>query len=73
MSPVDRRARIIVVTPQGREVNAKAADVVARVYEDVLSALPDGERDGFIRGLNRLVDSRLAKPVACQRAPRRRM
>ena len=71
-SPVDRRARIIVVTPHGREVRAKAADVVARVYEDVLSALPDGERDGLIRGLTRLVDSRLSTPVACQRAPRRR-
>src|SRR5690349_3723346 len=40
-SPVDRRARIIAVTAQGREVNAKAADVVARVYEDVLGSLPD--------------------------------
>jgi MarR family transcriptional regulator for hemolysin len=72
-SPVDRRARIIAVTSQGREVSAKAADVVARVYEDVLSSLPDGERDGFVRGLTRLVETRLSTPVACQRAPRRRM
>ncbi|MBB4906526.1 MarR family winged helix-turn-helix transcriptional regulator [Actinophytocola algeriensis] len=72
-SPVDRRARIIVVTPQGREVHAKAADVVARVYEDVLSSLPADERDGLVRGLSRLVENRLSTPVACQRAPRRRM
>ena len=72
-SPVDRRARIIAVTPQGREIKAKAADVVARVYEDVLSSLPDDERDGLIRGLTRLVENRLSTPVACQRAPRRRM
>jgi len=72
-SPVDRRARIIVVTEQGREVHAKAAGVVERVYEDVLSALPDEERDGFVRGLTRLAESRLSTPVVCQRAPRRRM
>jgi hypothetical protein len=61
------------VTAQGREVNVKAADVVARVYDDVLSSLPDGERDGFVRGLSRLAENRLSTPVACQRAPRRRM
>jgi MarR family transcriptional regulator for hemolysin len=72
-SPVDRRARIIAVTSQGREVSAKAADVIARVYEDVLSSLPDEDRDGFVRGLTRLVETRLSTPVACQRAPRRRM
>lgn len=72
-SPVDRRARIIAVTSQGREVSAKAAEVIARVYEDVLSSLPDGERDGFVRGLTRLVETRLSTPVACERAPRRRM
>ena len=71
-SPTDRRARIIVVTPQGRAVSAKAADVVARVYEDVLSTLPDAEREGFVAGLSRLVGTRLSTPVACQRAPRRR-
>ena len=72
-SATDRRARIIVVTAQGREVHAKAADVVARVYEDVLSALPSAERKGLVEGLTRLVDTRLSTPVACQRAPRRRM
>lgn len=72
MSPADRRARIIVVTSQGRAVNAKAAEVVERVYEDVLSTLPSRERDGFVAGLTRLVESRLSTPVACQRAPRRR-
>jgi MarR family transcriptional regulator, transcriptional regulator for hemolysin len=72
-SPADRRARIIAVTSQGREVSAKAADVIARVYEDVLSSLPDEDRDGLVRGLTRLVETRLSTPVACQRAPRRRM
>lgn len=72
-SPVDRRARIIVVTAQGREVHVKAAQVVGRVYEDVLSALPAGERDGFVAGLARLVETRLSTPVVCEKPPRRRM
>lgn len=72
-SATDRRARIIVVTERGQKINAAAKDVVARVYEDVLSTLPDGEREVFLSGLTRLVETRLSTPVACQRAPRRRM
>jgi MarR family transcriptional regulator, transcriptional regulator for hemolysin len=72
-SPTDRRARIIAVTELGRKVHASAKDVVARVYEDVLSTLPDGERTALMSGLTRLVENRLSTPVACQRAPRRRM
>ncbi|MFI7676995.1 MarR family winged helix-turn-helix transcriptional regulator [Actinophytocola sp. NPDC049390] len=71
-SPTDRRARIIVVTPQGREMSAKAADVIDRVHEDVLASLPDGEREGLVAGLTRLVENRLSRPVQCERAPRRR-
>jgi MarR family transcriptional regulator, transcriptional regulator for hemolysin len=72
-SPVDRRARVIAVTDLGRKVHAAAQDVVAKVYEDVLSTLPEGERAAFMSGLTRLVENRLSTPVACQRAPRRRM
>ena len=72
-SATDRRARIIMVTDLGRKVHASAQDVVARVYEDVLSVLPQAERDGMLSGLTRLVEGRLSTPVACQRAPRRRM
>lgn len=72
-SPTDRRARIIAVTDLGRKVHAAGQDVVAKVYEDVLSTLPDGERTAFVSGLTRLVENRLSTPVACQRAPRRRM
>ena len=71
-SPTDRRARIIVVTDLGRKVHASAKDVVARVHEDILATLPDGEREAFVSGLSRLVTGRLSTPVACQRAPRRR-
>ena len=71
-SPTDRRARIIVVTPQGRVMSAKAADVIDRVHDDVLSSLPDDEREGLVAGLTRLVEHRLSRPVQCERAPRRR-
>lgn len=70
-SATDRRARIIVVTPLGQKINNAAQDVVARVYEDVLSTLP--EREAFMSSLTRLAENRLSTPVACQRAPRRRM
>jgi len=39
----------------------------------VLSALPAGERKVFVSSLERLVEGRLATPMQCQRAPRRRM
>ncbi len=71
-SSTDRRARIIVVTDRGREVHSRARKVVAGVYRDVLGALPENERSGFVDGLTRLVDDRLSTPVACRRAPRRR-
>jgi MarR family transcriptional regulator, transcriptional regulator for hemolysin len=71
-SPTDRRARIIVVTDAGREKVAQADDIVARIYGDVLGSLPDGERDGFVDGLSRLVAGRLATPPACDRPVRRR-
>ncbi|MCA1655007.1 MAG: MarR family transcriptional regulator [Pseudonocardiaceae bacterium] len=72
-SSTDRRARIIVVTDRGRAVHADAQQVVARVYEDVLGTLPEPMRTGFVTGLTRLAAERLATPVPCQRAPRRRM
>src|ERR1044072_2279485 len=57
-SATDRRARIIVVTDLGRKVNASAKDVVARVYDDVLAALPDVEREPLVSGLPRLAECR---------------
>jgi MarR family transcriptional regulator, transcriptional regulator for hemolysin len=73
LSPTDRRARIIVLTDEGRRVTNRAAEIVAGVYTDVLGVLPEDERAAFVSGLNRLVGGRLATPVQCQRAPRRRM
>jgi len=71
-SATDRRARVIVVTDAGREMLAKADQVVADVYESVLGSLPDDERDGLIKALTRLVDGRLGTVVQCDRPPRKR-
>jgi DNA-binding MarR family transcriptional regulator len=71
-SATDRRAHIVVVTPAGRHALGKADAIVARIYADVLAALPATERAGFVAGLRRLVDDRLSKPVQCERPVRRR-
>lgn len=73
LSSTDRRARIVVVTGKGRRVLVEAEEIVAGVYRDVLSVLPDAEREGFVNGLVRLVDERLSTPVKCPRSPRRRL
>jgi MarR family transcriptional regulator, transcriptional regulator for hemolysin len=73
LAPTDRRARIIVVTAEGERVLAKAQDIVNEVHRDVLSSLTARDREGFVNGLSQLVDSRLAKPVPCEKAPRRRL
>ena len=73
-SPVDRRARIVAITAEGREVLARAEGVVAGIYDDVLGSLPRGERDGLVAALRRLVegDGRLSSPVAGQGVRRAR-
>ncbi|HEV2784090.1 MAG TPA: MarR family winged helix-turn-helix transcriptional regulator [Actinophytocola sp.] len=71
-SATDRRARIVAVTEAGEEMVAKAHDVVAGIYADVLAALPDGDREGFVNGLELLVRGRLSTPVHCDRVVRRR-
>ncbi len=71
LSTTDRRARIIWVTEAGERVVAQGREIVARIYDDVLGALPEGERETFVDALSRLVASRLAEPVACERPVRR--
>lgn len=72
-SSTDRRARIIAVTPAGRRLVQRAKRVVDEVYDNVLSTLPAREREGFVAGLARLVGERLATPMPCENAPRRRL
>lgn len=73
-SPTDRRARIVVLTPKGRDVLGRAEAVVSGIYGDVLGSLPGAERAGLVAGLRRLVDDdgRLSGPVDGGAGVRRR-
>ena len=71
-SGTDRRARIIAVTKAGERRVAEANAIVARIYAEVLGALPAGQRDAFVAGLAQLVGGRLSTPAKCERPVRRR-
>jgi DNA-binding MarR family transcriptional regulator len=71
-SGTDRRARIIAVTKAGERRVGEANAIVARIYDEVLGALPAGQRDAFVAGLAQLVGGRLSTPAKCERPVRRR-
>jgi DNA-binding MarR family transcriptional regulator len=71
LSSTDRRARIIAVTPAGRSVVAQAQTLVADMYGDILAALPERDREVFLRSLIALVDRRLAQPSHVERPENR--
>ncbi|GIJ76409.1 DNA-binding transcriptional regulator, MarR family [Micromonospora phaseoli] len=64
-SPTDRRARLVEVTAAGEQVLGQAQEISARVDQNVLAALPDEEREVFLRAIRRLVDERLSGAGAC--------
>jgi MarR family transcriptional regulator, transcriptional regulator for hemolysin len=70
LSSTDRRARIIWVTPAGEQLVERGREVVARIYDDVLGALPEDEREAFLGALD-LVAGRLADPPRCEPPVRR--
>ncbi|GAB3159294.1 MarR family transcriptional regulator [Micromonospora sonneratiae] len=67
----DRRARIIAVTEEGARLAARSQEIVDRVHEEALGALPTEERAVLLRALNRLVDGHLATPVDSSQPARR--
>jgi MarR family transcriptional regulator, transcriptional regulator for hemolysin len=71
-SSTDRRAHVVVVTKAGERKVRETEKVLDRVKEDVLSALPESERQPFLNGLSRLVCGRLSDPVPCSSPVRRR-
>jgi MarR family transcriptional regulator, transcriptional regulator for hemolysin len=71
-APSDRRARIVVVTPEGRRVAAAGQQIVDRVHGDVLRALPEAEREVLVGALTRLAEGHLSTPVDCDQPVRRR-
>jgi MarR family transcriptional regulator for hemolysin len=70
-SPTDRRARLVAVTPKGRKVAARAQEIVAGVYDEVLATLPARQRAVLVEGLLALVTGPLA-PGSVPEAPIRR-
>ncbi|NYE47777.1 DNA-binding MarR family transcriptional regulator [Spinactinospora alkalitolerans] len=62
-STKDRRARIIAVTEEGARVAERSQEIVDRVHEQALAALPEDERKVFLRALDRLATGHLATPA----------
>jgi MarR family transcriptional regulator for hemolysin len=70
-SPTDRRARIITVTPAGAVAVAAGHEVADRVHQEVLDALPEGQRRAFTDALSSLVNGLLAERAKSDRPVRR--
>ncbi|MGW7053782.1 MarR family winged helix-turn-helix transcriptional regulator [Streptomyces sp. NPDC054887] len=70
-SSKDRRARIVAVTEEGARVAARSQEIVDRVHEQALAALPDADREGLLRALKRLAGDGLAVPAEHPRPARR--
>jgi DNA-binding MarR family transcriptional regulator len=70
-SPADRRARIVVVTPAGADLVDRGVEIVDRVHQAVLDALPKTIGAAFADGLARLNEGHLAAPPEAVRPARR--
>ena len=70
-SRADRRARVVVVTDEGRRLVAAGHEIADRVHQEVLAELPPASRDVFVGSLTQLVGGLLAEPVASERPVRR--
>jgi MarR family transcriptional regulator for hemolysin len=70
-SRADRRARVVVVTDEGKRLVAAGHEIADRVHAEVLAELPRSSRGTFVDSLTRLVSGLLAEPVASERPVRR--
>jgi DNA-binding MarR family transcriptional regulator len=57
VSPEDRRARLLHVTPQGQQLLTDVADAVLKTQERILRPLPEDQQQEFLRMLKLLVDA----------------
>lgn len=67
----DRRARVVTVTKAGERKVAQAEKIIDGVHAEVLSDLPEEEREVFVDALQRLVAGRLSECPQCSQPPRR--
>lgn len=70
-SRADRRARVVVVTDEGRRLVAAGHEIADRVHAEVLAELSPAGRQVFMDSLTQLVGGLLAEPVECARPVRR--
>jgi DNA-binding MarR family transcriptional regulator len=57
VSPEDRRARLLRVTPQGQQLLADVSQAVLKTQDRILRPLPQAQRQEFLRMLKVLVDA----------------
>ncbi|GAB7032668.1 MarR family winged helix-turn-helix transcriptional regulator [Streptomyces sp. NPDC021749] len=62
-SSTDRRARIIAVTEEGARTAERSQRIVDEVHERALAALPDEDRETFLRLLTHLATGHLSTPT----------
>ncbi|MFU1479221.1 MarR family winged helix-turn-helix transcriptional regulator [Roseovarius sp. C7] len=55
INPRDRRARILHLTPEGRQVIETLRPAVALVQGDILDGLSEAERDEFLAAMRRVL------------------
>jgi MarR family transcriptional regulator, transcriptional regulator for hemolysin len=70
-SKADRRARVVVVTDEGKRLVEGGHQIADRVHAEVLAQLPLASRTKFVDCLASLVGGPLAEPVASERPVRR--
>jgi MarR family transcriptional regulator, transcriptional regulator for hemolysin len=70
-SRTDRRARVVVVTDEGRKLVEAGHQIADRVHRQVLDELPPASRQVFMDSLTHLVSGLLADPVESERPVRR--
>jgi MarR family transcriptional regulator for hemolysin len=68
----DRRARVVAVTKAGERKVREAEEIVGRIQDDVLAALPVRQREVLMEALRTLVRERLSEGVECSPSVRRR-
>jgi MarR family transcriptional regulator for hemolysin len=70
-SGADRRVKLVAVTPDGKQVVARAQTIVEQMQRDILESLPEDRREGFAEALTELVSGPLASPSHVERPLRR--
>jgi MarR family transcriptional regulator for hemolysin len=53
----DLRCHALVVTARGQQIFARVQPIAQDLLDHLLSAVPSGERQGFLRNLKRLADA----------------